>query len=303
MTLLDADKIVDRDPESGRFEELLAFSSPKRILTVSDTTGRGKTTLLQKIRWLCEFRHGLPVALVPLEEYDDHPDEFELVHDIVTQLKQSGVAFPAYETLYAARSFRDVLQFLNSYRSVQGTVQAGGAAVKDGGQVAGVIFNLQSADQLPLLQWTGAADEEAKRLCLDAFFGELAALGSSKTIVLLFDTVDAATDQLRRWIELHLVKRRVLAKTGQDQRLVVVLAGMDIDARLRAIFIDDFDTAFEPIQELGAWDLEDTARLLEVHGYDGLSETLVGSLHESIRSRELSITKALAVAAIYKGDS
>ena len=300
MTLLDPVKIVDRDPESRRFEDLLVFNTPKRVLTVSDSPGRGKTTLLQKLRWICEFRHELPVVLVPLEEYDDHPDEFELVHDIVRQLKEADVRFPAFEKLAAARSFHDNQAFLETYRSVQGVVHAGGATVQGDATVAGVIYNIEHADQVGLAAWSDRADEEAKRLCLDAFFGELAAAARERPIVFLFDTVDAATDQLQRWIYLQLVRRRVLADAGQDQRLLVVLAGMDIDAKLRGLFEGLYDSCFDVIPALGDWEFDDSGRLLEVHGYAGLPPEVVTMLHQGILSRQLSLAGALGVAAIYK---
>ena len=90
----------------------------------------------------------------------------------------------------------------------------------------------------------------SERLCISAFFSELAVAARQRTIVVLFDTVDAVTEQLQRWIFLQLVKRRVLVEGGQDQQLVVVLAGSDIHTKLERMFEDEFQSFFDPITEL-----------------------------------------------------
>jgi hypothetical protein len=301
VTSVHPTEVVDRELEASRFESLLRFDSPRRVFAVSDESGRGKSTFLRKLQHLCEYQHNVPVALVPLEEFDDRPDEFTLVNDIADQLSRAGLSFPTYKKLASAYSFRDVGTFQATYRSVYGGVDARAASVS-GGQVAGTIINVEHAETVAPAPWDDEANRMAMELCVGAFFADLVAVAVERPVVIIFDTIDRATEQLQRWVFLQLVRRQALAGTEDDRKLVVVLAGTRIEVRLRSVFENLFDTRFESISALGDWDLADTKRLFEVHGYAGLSESRVAQLHQDLGDRALSIAAALSVAAIYASE-
>src|SRR5580693_6032074 len=102
----DPDRFIDREVEAKRFEVLLGLATPHRILAVSDDSGWGKSAFLKKLKFLCDFDHRIPAALIPLEEFDDCPDELELVSDVVDQLTEAGVRFtiPAFSWTACAES-------------------------------------------------------------------------------------------------------------------------------------------------------------------------------------------------------
>ncbi len=291
----DPADIVDREPEASRFQNLLEFATQRRILAVSDDSGWGKSTFLKKLRYLCEYKHNVPVALIPLEDFDDRPDEFELVSDIVDQLKRAGVPFPSFDRLNIARLLHDAGLFVDRLR---GAVNAE-AAVISGGQVAGSIFNIEHADNVGVPDWTDEANRQAKLLCLEAFLADLFETASKRTVVIILDNVEHTTEQLRRWMFKTLVSDRILATPDAEHKLIVVMAGEKLQPRLTSRFEDL--ARFDFISALGTWEPEDTARLFEVHGLNGLLPHQVIQLHGSIVAREVSLTSALAIAAIYTG--
>ena len=290
----DPADIVDREPEAKRFENLLEFTTQRRILAVSDDCGWGKSTFLKKLHYLCEYQLMIPVALVPLEDFDDRPDEFALAEDMADQLRRAGVPFPTFDELNRLRSFHDSSLFVNGLR---GAINASGATIS-GGQVAATIFNIEHADNVGAPDWTDEADRQAKRLCLDTFIGELFETARERKIVIIFDNVGAGTPQLLRWVLKTLVTDRILAKPDSGHKMIVVMAGEKLQPRLTALFKDL--ACFDLIPALGTWELADTARLFEAHGLNGLLPHQVTQLHGNILAREVSLTGALAMAGILK---
>jgi len=287
--------VVDCDAEARRLDELLTFVTQRRIMTVSDDSGWGKSTFLRKLHHLCRWRHGVPVALVPLEDYEDRPDEFALVTDLVAQLKESELRFPSFDELTLARSFHDVAMFANN---VHGTANANGAVINES-IIAGTMYKIENVEQFNRFgapDWTDEADRQAKLLCVEAFFTELLDAARKSPLVIMFDTVESAHEKLKDWLFLALVKRRVLADPD-GHKLVIVLAGKKLEADLRSRFLD-YDSFFESILSLGIWDLEDTARLFEVRGFDKLLPEDVHYLHAVIVSRNMSLIDVLAIADI-----
>ena len=57
MGSLDESKIIDREAEAEIFNSMLRFETPRRILVVSDKNGTGKSAILRKLRYLCEYTH------------------------------------------------------------------------------------------------------------------------------------------------------------------------------------------------------------------------------------------------------
>jgi hypothetical protein len=294
---VDPADIVDREAEAKRFADLLDLGTQRRILAVSDNCGWGKSTFLRKLRHLCDYQYRIPVALVPLEDYDDRPDEFELVSDMATQLKEAGVPFDSFDTLNRLRSFHDGGMFLDGLR---GAVNAAGASVT-GGQVAGTIFNIQHADNVGAPDWSDEADRQAKGLCLQAFLAELFEAASKQKVVIIFDNVEHATQQLRRWVLKTLVTDRILAQSDSQRKLIVVMAGEKLEPTLTKLFADL--ACFDLIPAFGTWGPADTARLFEVHGLNGLQPHLVTQLHGNIVAREVSLTGALSIARIYHSEA
>lgn len=284
---------VDREAEAKRFEDLLGLATQRRILAVSDDCGWGKSTFLKKLRFLCDFDHRIPAALIPLEEFDDRPDELELVSDVVKQLTEAGVPFPSFDELNRKRSFHDSGMFVDSLR---GIVNADNASIS-GGQVAGTIFNIEHYDRVGAPPWTDEADRQAKQLCLEAFLTELFAAAQQRKIVIIFDNVGSVTRQPQRWVLKTLVTDRIVAGRSAEHRLIIVMAGEKLDRQLTSLFSDL--ACFDLIPVLGTLRPEDIDLLFEVHNLEGLPPHYSTSLCQSILARDVSLDGALTLAKMF----
>jgi hypothetical protein len=294
LTAAEFDPIgfVDREEEARRFETLLGLATHRRILAVSDDSGWGKSTFLKKLRHQCDYDYLVPVALVPLEEFDDRPDEFELVSDVAKQLTRAEVPFPTFNELNRLRSFHDSGIFVKSLR---GIVNASNATIS-GGQVAGTIFNIEHYDSVGAPPWTDEADRQAKQLCLNAFLAELFEAAREQKIVIIFDNVELATVQLRHFLLKTLVTDRILAELGAKHKLIIVMAGEKLHPRLASMFKDL--ERFDVIPALGSLRPSDVDRLFEVKGLNTLPPDQLTWLREQIVKREVSLAKALAIAKL-----
>lgn len=289
----DPARFVDREVEAKRFEELLGLATQRRILAVTDDSGWGKSTFLKKLRFLCDFDHRIPAALIPLEEFDDRPDELELVSDVVDQLTEAGVPFPSFHKLNRQRSLHDSGMFVDSLR---GIVNASNASIS-GGQVAGTIFNIERYDSVGAPDWTDEADRQAKQLCLEAFLTELFAAAQQRTIVIIFDNVGLVTRQPQRWVLRTLVTDRIVAERDAGHKLVIVMAGEKLERQLRSLFSDL--ACFDLIPVLGAMRPEHIDQLFEVHNLEGLPADYLTWLQQRILAREISLAGALTLADVF----
>ncbi len=301
MNCCNTEDVVDCEVQANRFEDLLTFSTQRRVLAVSDDGGRGKSTLLKKLRDLCKWHYSIPVALVPLEDFENCPDELVLVTDIAEQLRGMGVQFPAFDRLLRARSFHDVGMFARDMYC--GGVD-GRHAIINKSIVAGTLYEIENVEQLIKIgpqEWSDEADLQAKRICVEAFLSELFDMAHQRPVVVLFDTVESAHEKLMDWLFLALVNRRIVADANGDHKLLMVLAGRELEALLRSRF-SDYDSFFESMPSLGAWRLEDTKRLLEVKGYGRLDLDVVKLLHKKIVARHMSLADALTIALAFQGE-
>lgn len=278
MALIDASKIMDREAESEIFNSMLRYESPRRVLVVSDKSGMGKSALLRKLRYLCDWTHQCPVALIDLREFENKPDVFELVHRLKKGLNDGGATFPTFDALNSARVFQDPEPFRERARarSVQGAVDARKARISGNARVAGTI--VEHAEHVGTRPWNDQAENEAQALCCDAFLEDLLVYARGRTVVLLFDTVEKAGEELRRWLFLELI-RQPLMRGWKDHRLIVVLAGQDVTELLTERLGAEGRECIEPIASLSRWDLDRVTEFLEVNGFTNLSRTAVRSIH------------------------
>lgn len=281
MALIDASKIMDREAEAEIFNSMLRYESPRRILMVSDRGGMGKTALLRKLRYLCDWTHRCPVALIDLREFESRPDVFELVSQLRKGLNGSGVTFPRFDSLNGARAFQDPEPFRTWARPVKGTVDAREAQVGGQARVAGTI--IEYAEHVGTPPWNDQAENEAQILCCHAFLEDLLAYTQRHTVVLLFDTVEKAREELQRWIFLELI-REPLVRGWKDQRLIIVLAGQDIAELLMKRLGAEGRECIEPIAPLSNWNLDHVAEFLRANDITNLSQATVESIHGLLRA-------------------
>jgi hypothetical protein len=294
---LEETSIIDREAEAETFNGLLACSTPRRIMVVSGKSGMGKSVVLRKLRYLCEYTHSVPVALADLADFQDRPDTFALVAKLRKLLGQIGPAIPA-----AFPQFDDANEKRNSPAGVtlpvmppvQGTVDARNATVSGQGQVGGVIYNVSMYGG-PSAR-TDEADAAARERCAELFLDDLLDCARQQPVVLLFDSMEKAGDELKRWIFLDLIRKRLLPNR-KDCKLIVVLAGQDlaqmVSDRLQATAEDSIEPA-----SLSRWNIHHVADFLRVNKLGGLGE---GELRTvlSVLDMGYPLTAALTVAQAF----
>ena len=93
----DGGQVIDRDAEAELFRELLQLKDQRRLFLISDGEQRGKTTLLRKLKYQCDWdTPRIPCALVKLDELPDN-HHYALIEAIYDELETAGVEFPQFQ--------------------------------------------------------------------------------------------------------------------------------------------------------------------------------------------------------------
>ena len=296
MARLDEAKIIDRELEAEVFAEMLRCETERRVLVVTGRSGMGKSDVLRKLRFLCEFTHEIPAALLPLEDFASRPDRFVLVERMRTDLVLGGASFPAFDSLNSARAFGDVGHFTERLRAVQGSVDLREAQVGGTARVAGIMFNVEHADSVAAPLWTDEAETQARAHCIQAFLADLRVAAAERPVVLLFDTVEQASEDLRRWLLLDLIKQWVL-KGWQQHKLIAVLAGQGLDVLVERRLRPEHRASIEPGATLREWSPQHVGDFLRAHGFGRLSPVEVDSIHRLLGAGH-TLTRALLIAEV-----
>jgi hypothetical protein len=290
--------IVDREAEAEVFANMLRFVTARRVMIVSDENGRGKTDLLRKLRYQCEYIFDPSVAVALFDfETNEVSEEMDVIETIAEQLVDGEVRIelPHFTELNDARSWRDTGKFVKSWRSVQGSVDLTGAELTGGAEAAGIMYKIEHVENLSFPDWTDKMERQARRLCKEAFFSDLLAAARDTPIVLLVDTVDAADEDLRRWVLRDLLRRRLLS-TWEERRLLLVLAGTDVKELIRPLNEQQRE-CLEPVPSLAGWEEGHVRDFLDVHGYRGLSDVDIELVRSAIAGGK-SLVKALQMAEV-----
>ena len=296
----DASRIVDRESEAEVFASMLRFQTSRRVMLVSDKRGRGKTDLLRKLRYQCEYVFDPPVPVAMFDfEANGVTAEIDIIDHLAEQLFAADVPveLPHYDALSQARLEGKAGQFVSAWTSARGSIDLSGAHLSGEAQAAGIINNytVESGGTLVLPDWNDGFDRRARQLCQEAFFSDLLRATRAQPIVLLFDTVNAADDVMRRWLLRDLMKRRLL--TGwQDHRLLTIVAGTDVDDLVKPLNGPLLD-GLEPLASLTGWESQHVRAFLLAHGYADLSDEDIDVVRVAIASG-WSLVNALQVAAI-----
>jgi hypothetical protein len=300
MTLIDASKIIDREVEAEIFNSMLRYESPRRVLIISDRGGMGKSALLRKLRYLCDWTHRCPVALIDLREFENKPDVFELVSQLRRGLNGSDVTFSRYDALNRARAFQDSEPFRASTLPVKGTVDARKAQVDGQARVAGMIIEHTEHVHVGTRPWNDQAENEARTLCCRVFLEDLLAYTQRQTVVLLFDTVEKAPEELQRWIFLELI-REPLVSGWKDQRLIVVLAGQDVAELLKKRLGAEGRECIESISSLSKFNLDHVNEWIRANTTTVFSEATVQSIYGLLSAGHTLLQAELIVQILDPG--
>jgi hypothetical protein len=270
-------------------------------MIVCDKRGRGKTDLLRKLQYQCEWVFE-PTVAVALFDFENRgvTTVIDILDSLAEQLAAADVPvnLSRFDDMSRARALGDTGQFVKAWGSVKGSIDASGAQLSGEAQAAGVIQNIhiQHAENVGFPAWSDKIDGYARRLCQEIFFTDLFAAATNQPIVLLLDTIDAADTDLRRWLLRDLLKRRLLSGWEQH-RLLVILAGTDVDELLQPLTAEQ-RACIEPAPTLANWELEQVRAFLTVHGCADLADAQLEVVRGAIAAG-MSLVKAIALAGMW----
>jgi hypothetical protein len=260
----DGGQVIDRDAEAELFRELLQFTDQRRLFLISDKKHRGKTTLLRKLKYHCDWSSPrTPCALVRLDDLqDNHP--YALVEALYDQLQVAGVTLQSFESARAAIRRRDPSHF-----AVQGSAHFGGAYIT-GGQQAGAIANVEGGVGTLVLNpatvnWDPGMETLAREEAIREFFRELREVCRTQTVVCLVDTVDdQANRKLVDFVLEKFVRGQLLGAQDPPDRLLLGLAGRS-EQSLFQPYRRNYPQRVHSLEGLGAWSNEHVRAFLELN--------------------------------------
>lgn len=298
MSRVDEAKLVDREQELIVLTDMLYQRVHHRVLVISDGTGVGKTDLLRKLRLTCERDHEIPVALVYLGDFVGYQDEFAIVECMHKALKGTGAQLSSFDRVNTARGLGDTTAFLKDLNA-SGVVDLQNAVVQGAAKVAGMMVNIDKAENVIYPQWGPEMDAKAKALCVDAFLQDLESYTRDKPLALLFDDLEKVDEALRRWILTEVVRRRALSADAGG-RLVVVLAGQEASDLVYGRLPRDQHDYVQTIGASAQWGEPEFRMFLAANGFGSLSPNHVAGLYLFYQGGE-SLAQIIVYATIAKG--
>lgn len=297
--LLDGKRIVDWDDHQKVFRELMEMQSKARLLTVHNRSGTGKSTLLLRLKWLCQTRlEPVPVSLVQLDDLS-LKGSFDLISKIRRDLADFDLKFPRFDPLNLARVTFDVSPFEAAAGSITGAVNATNALIS-GGIVGGTVHHVAQAETVNLTTtrptaWPSPELELiAARECERGFLEDLRDHAQQRMVVLLIDSwdLDRGSPALLQWIRVRLLNPLCFSPATPPARLLMVVAGRD-DLNLKDALGEGYDELVRT-HPFKTWDETDIRNFVELHGYE---KTLVESdwavLHTKFKDADFTVRKAL----------
>lgn len=267
----DGGQVIDRDAEAELFRELLQFTDQRRLFLITDKKHRGKTTLLRKLKYHCDWSNPrTPCALVRLDDLQDsHP--YALVEAIYEQLQLAGVTLSNFQHARDAIRRRDPSHFAG-----QGAANFGSAYIT-GGQQAGAIANVQGGVGTLILNpatvtWDPGLETYAREAAIREFFRELREVCRAQTVVCLVDTVDEQANRtLVNWVLEKFVRGQLLDAQDPPDRLLLALAGRS-EQSLFPPYRRNYPQRVHSLEGLGAWSNEHVRAFLELNRPAGATQ-------------------------------
>lgn len=294
------EKLIDREGERELFNGMLHFKDDARLLTITDGGGHGKSALLKRMEYDCQWagddatRH---VALVPLDELRD-PTEFGWVEFTRDKLGPKA-RFDTFDALMRARAQRSDVVFTRGTSvggAMAGTLDARAASLGGSQNVyTGINSPIEKADNVyitPRTEWTSSDQETlARKECINAFLGDLKTICANEPVVLLMDVWERCNAALQRWITVEFLKSQCFDVNGRPEKLVLVIAGRQVPP-FRDMLRDRYDRLVKSISSLGEWNERHVKEFLSVHGYTDVTDGDVNYVCEKLKSG-WSLQKAL----------
>ena len=301
----DGAQVIDREAEAELFQELLRLEDQRQLFLVSDYKQRGKTTLLRKLKYHCDWHQPrIPCALVRLDDLpDSHP--FALVEALYDELQAAGVAFPEFQRHRDAIRLRDPAAFM-----AQGVASFQHATIS-GGQAAGFITNVHVAQGSgPVVvnatppAWDASLETYAREAAIRSFFRELRTVCDEQLLVCLVDSVDEQANRtLISWVLDKFVRAQLLDAAECPRQFVMALAGRSEQSPFTP-FRQNYPLRVQSVEGLGAWSNEHVRAFLDLNRPPGkawpLTDADIDFLRDRI-NRGDTLEKALSIVMVLYG--
>jgi hypothetical protein len=324
MTELDPRNLIDRDAERELFGELIKFSTPARMLTICDTGGRGKSSLLKRLKYNCRYEakpQAIPACLIELDKLNE-PSGFELIRQIVNDdgltVQVDGVAvrerFTRFNAHDRALRFNDPTFFTSeSAMNVHlRSIAKVGGPVAEGAIVAGTLMKNPIIQLENRSEFTGDQRQLARQMSVGAFFDDLREVCATQPLVIIFDAWERCNVDLRKWIRDEFLDNhwRSSDPVRRPDQLAIVVAGRPFDPRLtpHGLKPDEFLPLFSDVEEyevtvrsigsLSEWTPDHIRDFLEMNGCTEFSDHTIAFIQERLQAG-LSLEKIVTLVQEY----
>lgn len=272
-------KLIDRDLEQRKFEELLTFNDERRVLAILDENkGMGKSLLLETMTYKCRSKK-IPVCSFALDHLSDIAP-YSVVQSLVQQLKRQGVEFPKFERVENARIFGDPSS-IHNYFGIDGRVILDGADFTSAKNVTATGVHIDHQEiHLSQSELTEKQEKKALETGIEGFFADLRDYCVEKPIVILLDAYEKCCPEpeeedefienweiLEDWIIEVFLKQLFFDLVQRPTQLILVLAGRRIPD-----FAEEFPLEHErvvsKIEALSPWEKHHVEECLQMIGLD-----------------------------------
>jgi hypothetical protein len=286
---------IDRTAEQELFRDLATYQTPARILTICDQGGRGKSSLLKRLRYNCqhEIKPAVPCCLLELDKLADRgPSEFNFAESVVDGFIVRGEdvskRFAKFNQLNDARLAKDFTPFEDDSRTVRTRdprLIGRSDVTRNLGTSIGVNVEGDYI-QAAVPDFTEDQDKRARDRCVDALFDDLRSICATRPMVLMLDGWERCDLSLRDWIMEEMLSNHVFNPDAglRPDKLAVVIAGRPHmpgkspyglrDDEFRALFDSDADFAecVLSIKSLSKWESEHIREFMVINGYSEPTE-------------------------------
>jgi len=320
----DPRDLIDRHAEQELFRNLMTFTSPARMLTIRDKGGRGKSSLLKRLKYNCQYeiRPPIPVCLIELDRIED-PSPFPFVLQVVEGFKIPD-RFAKFRQLNEARTLRDFSIFsvgddvryrdprtpanVQASAKVEGSIGEGGLAA---GFYADTIEKAYFQNANP--EFTPEQEQLARQRCVEAFFEDLRTICAAEPMVLILDAWERCNLELRQWVTDELLAKHCCHADHhlRPDKLAIVVASRPYDPATtrQGLRPDEFRPLFRDEQEHGAtvlsikslseWEREHVSAFMENNGFEQPSEDDISVIQARLKAG-WSLEKILTIINVLK---
>lgn len=303
--------LIDREAERELFSTLTTYQSPARILTVCDQGGRGKSSLLKRLKYNCqhEIKPPVPSCMLELDKLSDRdPSAFNFAKSLVEGFagfrgEVVPKRFVKFNRLNGAREVKDFSPFDDDSRIIRTKDPrlTGSAEAKTmyGGEVTGVKYVVEGnyyEAPASTQDFTEEQDKRARDRCVDAMFDDLRSICATRPMVLLLDSWERCNLPLRKWIFNEVLGNHVLSpEVGlRPDKLAVVIAGRPYVPGLSpyGLRMDEFGALFDSdedfaecvlsIKSLSEWESGHIREFMVINGHPEPTENDVNFIREKL---------------------